>query len=246
MFRKFIEGLTDLLLPRPPACVLCGIQYKQGGLCLTCRNLMDSYRDEPICKLCGRYLLPYPGAEDVVGAECPECSSGGSWPFTAARAAGAYEGLLKEAVRQLKYNNARWLVEPLVGLLAEVYHREECFTGAEIIVTVPMTKRKLRQRGYNQAELLGRELSGLIKMPVQGAVAKVIDTPAQVGLGRSEREGNLTGVFKLIGSSVIGKKIIVIDDIFTTGSTLSAVSRTLTAGGAREAVGLTLATGRYK
>ena len=245
MLRKFIEGLTDLLLPRPRACVLCGAQHKQGWLCLSCRNLMDIYRSEPICRLCGRYLLPYPGAEGF-SVECPECSSGGSWPFTAARAVGAYEGLLKEAVRQLKYNNARWLAEPLASLLAEVYERAKCFSGVEIIVTVPMSKRKLRQRGYNQAELLARELRGLIKIPIQSAVVKVFDTPAQVGLSRSEREENLNGVFKLTGPSVKGKKIIVIDYIFTTGSTLSAVTSALTAGGARETVGLTLAAGRYK
>lgn len=246
MLRKFIEGLTDLLLPCPSVCVLCGTQHKQGGLCLPCRNLMDSYQTEPVCRLCGRYLLPYPGAEGTHFVECPECSLGGSWPFAASRAAGAYEGLLKEAVRQLKYNNARGLAGPLAGLMAEVYKREKCFAGAEVIATVPMTKKKLRQRGYNQAELLAGEVSRLIKIPVQNAVVKVIDTPAQAGLSRSEREGNLTGVFKLTGVNVKGKKIIVIDDIFTTGSTLSSVTRTLTEGGAREVIGLTLAAGRYK
>ncbi|WP_066633643.1 ComF family protein [Desulfolucanica intricata] len=248
MFNQFWEGLIDLILPRLPECPLCGRTGRHEGLCPVCREQLDMYWREPTCARCGRFLLPYPGASEVVSELCPECSAGGGWPFTAVRAVGPHEGVLREAVQRLKYGNNRWLAGPLAGLMAEVYHREECFRAAEIILPVPLTGKKLRQRGYNQAELLAGELGKLIKLPVlTGVLTKIFDTPSQAGLSRPEREDNLVGAFKLVNSSAVAGKIItVIDDVFTTGSTISAAARALAAGGARETVGLTLTTGRYK
>jgi ComF family protein len=181
------------------------------------------------------------------------------------RAAGLYEGPLREALHRFKYGGRRSLALPLAGLLADLLEGPD-FASAGlvppvpvgvkvassssgslnwVIVPVPLSTDRLRERGFNQAALLARELSRRLGVPAaESVLVKSRDTAPQVGLSRREREVNLAGAFAVPDASVVkGKNILLIDDVFTTGSTLSAASSVLLRAGSGQVFGLVLAAG---
>ena len=114
-----------------------------------------------------------------------------------------------------------------------------------MIIPVPISERRLKERGYNQSEILCNELpKDLVKTEV---FARIEDTPHQTGLGRSNRLSNLKGAFKVLDKkSIKGNVVLILDDIYTTGSTLNECARTLKSAGAKKVIGLTLARAKPK
>ncbi|OPY58065.1 MAG: DNA utilization protein GntX [Pelotomaculum sp. PtaU1.Bin035] len=246
MFTIFWKGLLDLVFPPRPECPLCGSPGSGSQICGSCRSIISGYRREPYCGRCGR--LPGKGA--VIPADgphlCLECRRHG-WPFILARAPGAYEGHLKEAVHRFKYGGSRWLAGPLASLMLEVLLPEILSAGIELVVPVPLSRDKLRQRGFNQAALLAKEIGSALKIPVNArTLVKVLDTPAQTGLPKAARELNLRTAFKVMNKEHFqNKNILIVDDVFTTGCTMSAVAEALKRSGAGQLFGITVANGRY-
>jgi len=240
------DSLLDLLFPPRPECPFCGAPGNGAEVCSSCLLEISRHRLEPHCCRCGRL----PGGEMVVPAGgpclCRECQRH-DWPFVLARAFGPYEGLLKEVIHRFKYGGSRRLARPLAFLMVEVVLSEALHKIIDLIVPVPLAKDRLRRRGFNQAALLAKEIGSILKIPVDGqTLVKVADTPAQTGLPRAARELNLINAFKVINKrKFYGKNILIIDDVFTTGSTMSAVAAELRHSGAEQVFGLTAATGRY-
>jgi len=162
-----------------------------------------------------------------------------------ARAVGPHEGLLKEAVHRFKYGAQRRLARPLAHLMAGVAGEEKLYAGADLLLPVPLSRSRLEQRGFNQAELLARELGEILGINMRAdLLLKVIDTPPQAGLSRSERETNLAAAFEVRGGNILRNcRVIVVDDVFTTGSTLAAITNVLKKAGASVVLGLTVTTG---
>ncbi|MCL6560491.1 MAG: ComF family protein [Firmicutes bacterium] len=240
------NSLLDLLFPPRPECPLCRARGK-AEICAGCRVLIENYRNEPVCARCGR--LPGKGACFVeTGGKlvCPQCLTR-EWPFVIARAAGPYEGNMKEAIHRLKYEGKRSLAVPLAGLMAETMSRNPAYRGVDLVVPVPLFGEKLRRRGFNQAEILARNLSRELRLPLEtGILRKILDTPPQAGLSKAARESNLEGAFKVTKAGpVTGRKALLIDDVFTTGSTMSAAALAIMEAGAGQVFGLTVATGRF-
>ena len=133
------------------------------------------------------------------------------------------------------------------GLMAETISQEPLFTAVDLLLPVPLADEKLRARGFNQAALLAEEIGRLLQVPISGRVLlKDYETSAQAGLTRTARESNLSGVFRVANTNAVqGKNIMIIDDVFTTGCTMSTAALALRDAGARHVFGLTAAAGRY-
>jgi competence protein ComFC len=143
-------------------------------------------------------------------------------------------------VLRLKYRADRRLGEVMGGWLAELWR--ETGWQADLITAVPLSAARLRHRGYNQARLLGDALGRQIGLPLhEAALVRGRETGTQVGLGPTERKQNVAGAFEAARQVVEGKAIIVVDDLFTTGSTLEACAASLINAGASRVHGLTVA-----
>ena len=156
--------------------------------------------------------------------------------FDAAYSFGAYEGVLRELIHLYKYGKIRTLARPLSGLLAQALPRDEAFDAA---VPVPLYWRRRLQRGFNQAELLARGLSRLTGIPVVCTLGRVRPTPTQAGLSNNARRQNMARAFR--SRSVQGKRILLIDDVMTTGATAASCALALKQAGARRVALLTVA-----
>ena len=156
------------------------------------------------------------------------------------RAAAAYEGPLEKAVHRFKYEGWRCLAPMLAGLLGDRLAVEAWPTG--LVLAVPLHGRRLRQRGYNQSELLARELRAHLRLPAApSCLFRVRDTPPQVGLDRLRRQANVAGAFAWKGPPLSGEPVLLVDDVTTTGATLEACARALRAAGSGAVHGLTVA-----
>jgi ComF family protein len=166
---------------------------------------------------------------------CALCRSG-LRGFDAAYSFGAYEGVLRKLIHLYKYGKVRTLARPLSGWLAQALPRDEAF---DAVVPVPLYWRRRLQRGFNQAELLARGLSRLTGIPVVRALGRVRPTPTQAGLSNSARRQNVAMAFH--SRSVQGKRILLIDDVMTTGATATSCALALKQAGARRVALLTVA-----
>ncbi|HSW49837.1 MAG TPA: ComF family protein, partial [Bryobacteraceae bacterium] len=159
--------------------------------------------------------------------------------FDAAYSFGAYQGALRDLIHLLKYGRIRTLGRPLGNLLAAAFPRDERF---DAIVPMPLHWRRHWRRGFNQSALLAGELSRRFGLPVIKAVGRSRATAPQAGLTNAKRRANVAGAFAPSHrNSVAGLRVLLVDDVMTTGSTASACSRALKSAGARYVAFLALA-----
>jgi ComF family protein len=219
-------------------------------LCPECR-LAFSPVEPPFCTVCGMVFKSRAGENHTCGA-CLDAP----WQFSAARAAGIYDQSLMTLVHCLKYRGKLQLVRPLSRLLLDAFCRYWQVAYFDLIIPVPLHKKKLRSRGFNQAHLLVNEWPAEISRR-QGTNANIHIAPdalvrqkwtrPQTGLGRKGRISNIKNAFDLPDASVVsGKRILLVDDVFTTGSTVSECARVLMHGGAKCVNVLTLARAMAK
>ena len=146
---------------------------------------------------------------------------------------------LREVVHGFKYGGLRVLADPLSALLAEGWQAHQ--PEVDLVIPVPLHRDKLRRRGYNQSELLSRCFGERVGLTVRSDVLqRWRATRSQVGLSPQERLENVDGAFSCADGSVQGARVVLIDDVLTTGATMSACARTLKGAGAQEVWGLTL------
>ncbi|MGC7846389.1 ComF family protein [Desulforudis sp. 1088] len=191
------------------------------------------------CAVCGRFAVV------SLAGFCDECP-GQSWPFVFNRASFPYEGRARETVHQLKYHGRRHLASFMAGLMLKTFQAEEGYLKAELLVPVPMGRERLRERRFNQAELLAAALGGLSGLPAAKVLVRARETPPQTGLSRAQRRRNMAGAFAVASGSesfVRGRTVVVVDDVFTTGSTMASAARALKRAGAGRVLGLTFAGG---
>ena len=159
--------------------------------------------------------------------------------FDAAYSFGFYEAELRQLIHLFKYSRVRTLAGPLGKLLAIALPREQAF---DVIIPMPLYWRKRWQRGFNQSELLAREIGRRTHLPVENALRRVRNTTAQAGLTSAKRRLNVSGAFRAKKSSAIdGRRVLLIDDVMTTGATAASCARALARAGARQVTLLTLA-----
>jgi ComF family protein len=152
----------------------------------------------------------------------------------------AYEGPIEVAIQRFKYHGWRRLAEPLALLLAERLVVEGL--SATLAVEVPLHSSRLRQRGFNQSELLARELRKRLSLEVgPGELVRTRPTPPQVGHDRRWRLENVRDAFEWQGFGLEARSILLIDDVCTTGATLDACATALRAGGSGPVIGVSVA-----
>lgn len=164
------------------------------------------------------------------------CRSGGRG-FDEAFCYGSYEGTLRKLIHLFKYSGVRRLAQPLAALLADALPRDRQF---DLVTAVPLHWRRRWQRGYNQAELLGRAIARARGIPSANVLRRVAATRAQAGLSNAQRRENVAGAFRA-RRRVAGLRILIVDDVMTTGATLGACARALKKAGAKSVSVLSLA-----
>jgi ComF family protein len=192
--------------------------------------------EAPQCGLCG-----YPLGE---AQQCFACLSGQRpiAPLAGLRSWAYFEGPLRAALHQFKYKRDIILADTLGALLAAEL---VCSQPAGLVVPVPLSAARLRERGYNQAELLARAFAELCGLPGDPrAATRHRDTASQVGLSAPQRRANVQGAFAADRRRVSGRTVILVDDVCTTGATLAACAAGLLEAGASAVWGLTLARAR--
>jgi ComF family protein len=205
-------------------------------VCPSCLSLPQPFTAEFFCSACRTpFVDDYPLDEHDLCSICRE----GRVNFDSTCSFGSYDGALQELIQLYKYGKVETLAEPLSKLLLRAVPIEEHF---DCIVPMPLHWRKRWQRGFNQAELLARPVAKRYGLTLSTALRRSRYTQAQAGLTDAERRRNLKDSFVVRrAEEVIGKRILLIDDVFTTGATLRAATRALKAARAARVTALTLA-----
>jgi ComF family protein len=226
----------------PEICQICGEQHATAREGFVCRNCWTQVRfiRPPFCERCG---LPYPG-DLTTPFECTNCREM-ELHFSSARAAVVALGIVREAIHRYKYQRALWFEPFLADLLireAKPALREQRW---DFIVPVPLYPVKHREREFNQAERLAGHLSTATGILLyRKLLRRVIPTATQTLLTREQRAKNMRGAFAVPGHSGLdGGRIVLVDDVFTTGATTSACAKVLRAAGAGDVCVWTVARG---
>lgn len=220
------EIILDLLFPLH--CVGCN---REGHfICFACLQSIRKLK-EPVCERCG---IPI-----VEGKTCYYCRNE-LFEVDGIRAPFLFEGVIREAIYSFKYGYLKSIASCIAGLLWK--YIQSINLSGDVIVPVPIHKSRMRQRGYNQSLLLSRELGKLCGLPVDDkSLLRVRDTKSQTALSLQDRRINVHDAFICSSESINGKKVLLIDDVCTTGATLEACAGVLKKSGALSVWGLTLA-----
>jgi ComF family protein len=226
----------------PEVCQNCGVERAtvgDGFVGPGCRRQVK-FIEPPFCERCG---LPYEG--DITAPfECSNCREL-ELHFSRARSAVAARGLVLDILHRYKYQRALWCEPFLAGLLARKAVPALQEQEWDLIVPVPLHSLKHHEREFNQAERLARRLSAATRIPLAPRLLRrVTPTRTQTQLSRAQRAANVRGAFALgNGASPKGQRIVLVDDVLTTGATTSACARVLKAGGATDVCVWTVARG---
>lgn len=231
---RLLKKLLDLIYPR--ACFHCDLP------------ISDERSDLPYCSGCWGTIRP------LAGPHCPICAAPFSSPsalshspdhhcaecrehlpaFARAVTPYSYEGILAEAIQRFKYQKQTALAGPLAGLIM----KQLATVQFDRVTAIPLHPARLRKREFNQSLLLAQRVARFTRVPLLiDALNRSRDTLPQVGLSRNERERNVRRAFHLSDSRPIeGKRILLVDDVYTTGATLREGAKILLKGGAKEVI----------
>ncbi len=226
-YAKIKRAALDLLFPQ--WCIGCGREGEY--LCVNCRESLPIIVP-PVCLKCGRPLPP--------DSKCRGCTEW-SGDIDGIRSPFLFTGLIREAVHQFKYGNLRAIASFLAWMLYD-YMTQNPITG-DVLVPVPLHRKRWRERGYNQSALLAGELSKLCGLPVMANSLKrrsIIITQAK-SHSVIERRKNVEDAFYCIDPAISGKRVILIDDVSTSGATANSCAAALKMAGAVKVWGLVVA-----
>ena len=230
----FLRSMRELCFPS--RCLSCAKQLDGAAIlfCTDCRGKLN-FISKPLCLRCGRTFLAGENHYCYVCLDKP-------WFFTKARAIFIYNDVIAKTIHGLKYGGRKECLETFGQLKKEADPCLDLFQP-DIIMPVPLHAKRLRQRGFNQSLLLARIFFPEQKEKIDcDTLIRCLDTTPQTTLRGEERRKNMANAFRVMDlEKVKGKKIMIIDDVFTTGTTVNECSRTLKNAGAREIQVLTLA-----
>ncbi len=232
-----LENILDILYPR--RCPICQEVVKKRGemICPSCRKEIAPIQ-EPVCKKCGKPIM------DAAEEYCCDCGKMGHL-YTRGLAVLPYTGKVRKSLHQIKFHNKKEYLDFYGPYMAEVLGKRILAWDAQALIPVPLHRSKRRKRGFNQAEILAVEVGRALGIPVRtDVVQRIRNTRPQKDLSLRERQNNLKGAFKIIQYDVKLKKIILVDDIYTTGSTIDGIAGKLLEQGAEEVYFIALCIGK--
>lgn len=227
-----LKSIKNVFLP--PLCFCCEKKILEGYLCQNCQEKL-MFLHPPLCRFCAKPLR-----KNLTNI-CKNCQKK-TFPYERLLSILAYKEPLISLIHPFKYTNCDYLGKFLSSLMINRL-KKIGFKGYDydFVTAVPMHKYKLKSRGYNQAEILGKSLSNYFQIPFQNDIIYDISIrPQQVKLSFQKRKENIEGAFK-VKKKLKDKKLILVDDIFTTGSTVKACSKALKDKGAQKITVMTLA-----
>lgn len=236
--KEIVTGIADMILP--PRCITCGVilaEHLPLPFCPQCTAGIRFIRS-PLCPRCG---IPFttPEKEDRLCGECLVTER----PFALARAVGLYEETLLAAIHLFKYRGRIGIGKILGSIMADfaggIWDRKDL----SVVMPVPLHRKRLRERGFNQSVILARAIAKRFDLPLDfWTLRREVFTKPQVGLGHEERSVNVRGAFIVRKRErTTGERILLVDDVYTTGSTLAECTGTLLHAGADSVAILTLA-----
>lgn len=238
-FKVGLDKLINGIFPDKYSCIYCGKELpspKRLGLCAECEREIIFAHD--ICLKCGR-------VKKGDGVFCDNCIATDR-NFDKARSSVVYEGIAKELDMRLKFGSGKYLAKYLSAFMVDTLLENELFSN--VVISVPLSKKRKRMRGYNQSEELAIGVSKALKMNyVKGVVVKTKDNLMQAKLSGKEREENVIGVYEVAKPEVVkGKSVLLIDDVLTTGATTGEIARVLKKAGADKVDVLVFASPQMK
>lgn len=222
LVRRAGDAVLDAIYPR--RCAGCG--RRGGWVCAACEADLPRFAP-PWCLRCGLPGNRHPCPCNVFSPE-----------LGVVRSAAAFDGWLRRAIHAFKYHDEWARADHLGGLLSEVLAEVGHVDG---LVPVPLHPSRLRRRGYNQTALLAERAGAALGIPIVPALTRTRRTAQQVGLGGAERQANVGGAFVADASRARDRRLVLIDDVITTGSTIGACAAALAEGGASEIMAVSLA-----
>lgn len=241
---RFFNDLINFVFPAK--CRICNellLSLKEKYICNDCFSKIE-FVTPPYCDKCGKKLK-----ESFSNVEKPLCSECQSIKrhFSLARVVGIYEGTLREGIHILKFEKKIGIHNPLGELLVNYLkeYQMDLISQVDFIIPVPLHRRRLNSRGFNQAQLLAIYIEKYFNIPLNLDLKRIRFTPPQMNLDRKQRLQNIKGAFEIKNHKLIcGKCILLVDDIFTTGATVDECSKVLIKAGVKQVFVLTLARGR--
>jgi ComF family protein len=232
--KYFGASLLEFFLPR--MCLFCGVPVGETALVAVCPDCeaQITWVASPLCTCCGRVFESRDGADRV----CGDCQTDPP-PFARARAAALYDGPVTQAITRFKFSRQlaflpvmqHWLKQPICL---------ELVAAADFLAPVPLHPKRIKNRGFNQSLLLAQTFPGAAV--AREALIRTRHTAPQVGLNPKERQDNVKGAFAVTDPArVKGQSVLLIDDLYTTGSTVKECAKVLRKAGARRVEVLTVA-----
>jgi ComF family protein len=229
--RQLLRSLGDFVFP--PICYGCDDETDAGLVCDSCRLLLFT-SELAVCPDCGRACLPTAG-------RCGRCDE----PFhlNRVRALGTYAPPFSTLVQAFKYSEKTRVGELLGVALSRLVMQDSLLSGCDIVCAIPLHPARLRERGYNQSLLLAAAVAVASGIPLAEPLVRKKNTRSQTTKTTPEaRRRNLEDAFKLRpGADVVGKRVLLVDDVMTTGATLNAAAEVLLQGGAASVSGAVVA-----
>lgn len=222
----------------PHRCPVCDRIPEYGRrICPECEKELV-FIEEPVCKSCGKPL------EMEQEEYCYDCNRH-AHKYDSGKALLIYQGKVRDSLWRFKYRNRREYAYYYAKKTAEQYGRWILQRGVEAVVPVPLHKQRRKERGYNQAELYARHLGKLLGIPVETRLLfRIKKTVPQKQLDDAQRKNNLKKAFKCAPNIVQFKKILIVDDIYTTGSTIDAAAEAVKCAGVQQVFFVCISIGR--
>ncbi|MCX8011693.1 MAG: ComF family protein [Desulfobacterota bacterium] len=236
---NFISPIVDFIFP--PKCLICDskeLHQEDSFICEACFSKIP-FISPPFCERCGKPFF----TESIRNYLCGECM-GKELFFNQVQAIGKYEGVLKIIIHNFKYHLNFSMIKLFNMLLENLLHSRKIFLNFyDLIIPVPLHQSRLRERGFNQAVILGKILSRRYRIPLKfTTLERIKPTSPQVRLPVKTRRLNVRNAFRVKNPAVVeGKRILIVDDVYTTGATINECAQILKKSGASIVDGLVIA-----
>ena len=234
MNEKIRRFLTSTLFVKDIKCIFCDRELDKSSKYCVCESCLSKlpYISCKVCKKCGEPI-------ESMAEFCMRCKNHVDRGFDKARAQFLYKDEIAKAVKDMKYYGKKYLYEYLSKFVYDVYVRENF--SADVVIPVPISIKSLKGRGFNQAELLCKTFAENGVEVNFNCVQKIKETQNQAKLNFADRQTNVIGAFKVVDKNAVkNKNVLVVDDVFTTGATVSELANILKKSGAKRVDVITL------